>query len=118
MLSNTILFEIIKNKQACNIQILNFSKKIELIFLNSIPDVRDSLLNKYNISKLEYNFIEQVIIERQPHKDVNQWEFAGALYYVTVVVAMIGQWSSPSWRQWLIGGRHRRGGNNWSVVVL
>lgn len=53
--------------------------------------MRASLLYKYNISFLEYNFIEQVIIERQPHKAGNQWEFAGALYFVTVVVAMIGQ---------------------------
>ena len=38
----------------------------------------------------EYKLIETVIIENQPHKAGQQWKFAGALYFVTVVVAMIG----------------------------
>ena len=46
---------------------------------------------KYNISDLDYKFIEQVIIDQQPYKAGNQWKFPGAFYFVTVVVAMIGE---------------------------
>ena len=48
-------------------------------------------MTKYNISYKEFKIIEAVIIENQPHKAGRQWEFAGALYFVTVVVAMIGE---------------------------
>lgn len=58
-------------------------------------EVRESLKQKYNISENEYRLIETVIIENQPHKAGPQWKFAGALYFVTVVVAMIGEW--PWW---------------------
>ncbi|XP_076055070.1 two pore potassium channel protein sup-9-like [Oratosquilla oratoria] len=57
---------------------------------NTIKHVRQTMLDKYNISHSEYQLIETVIIEKQPHKAGRQWKFAGALYFVTVVVAMIG----------------------------
>ncbi|CAL4116285.1 unnamed protein product, partial [Meganyctiphanes norvegica] len=56
----------------------------------SIQEIRQALKWKYNISEYEYRVLETVIIERQPHKAGQQWKFAGALYFVTVVVAMIG----------------------------
>lgn len=34
--------------------------------------------------------IELVIIEYKPHKAGPQWKFAGAFYFATVVLAMIG----------------------------
>ncbi|XP_042203735.1 two pore potassium channel protein sup-9-like [Homarus americanus] len=58
--------------------------------LRIIETVRQELLGRYNISGSEYKLIETVIIENQPHKAGPQWKFAGALYFVTVVVAMIG----------------------------
>ncbi|XP_053655426.1 two pore potassium channel protein sup-9 isoform X2 [Cherax quadricarinatus] len=58
--------------------------------LQIIEYVRQHLQGKYNISGSEYKLIETVIIENQPHKAGPQWKFAGALYFVTVVVAMIG----------------------------
>ncbi|XP_074038904.1 TWIK-related acid-sensitive K[+] channel 7 [Leptinotarsa decemlineata] len=59
---------------------------------------RDSLLKvssnalkkKYNISEDDYRMIELVIIEYKPHKAGPQWKFAGAFYFATVVLAMIG----------------------------
>ncbi|KAK7081352.1 Potassium channel subfamily K member 9 [Halocaridina rubra] len=67
----------------------------QCLFLATVPrnifaDIRQQLLEKYNISEPEYKLIETVIIENQPHKAGQQWKFAGALYFVTVVVAMIG----------------------------
>ncbi|KAK9497515.1 hypothetical protein O3M35_004220 [Rhynocoris fuscipes] len=52
--------------------------------------LRDNLLKKYNISNEDYKMIEIVIIENKPHKAGPQWKFAGAFYFATVVLAMIG----------------------------
>ncbi|CAB3367537.1 two pore potassium channel protein sup-9 [Cloeon dipterum] len=55
-----------------------------------LTDVRENLLQKYNISHEDYKVIEIVIIENKPHKAGPQWKFAGAFYFATVVLAMIG----------------------------
>lgn len=36
--------------------------------------------------------MEIVVIENKPHKAGPQWKFAGAFYFSTVVLAMIGKW--------------------------
>jgi potassium channel subfamily K member 9 len=59
--------------------------------LNLFSDVRENLLRKYNISQEDYKVIEIVIIENKPHKAGPQWKFAGAFYFATVVLAMIGK---------------------------
>lgn len=38
----------------------------------------------------DYRMMEIVIIENKPHKAGPQWKFAGAFYFATVVLAMIG----------------------------
>lgn len=48
-------------------------------------------MRKYNISEEDYKLIEVVIIENKPHKAGPQWKFAGAFYFATVVLAMIGK---------------------------
>lgn len=53
-------------------------------------DIKDYLVRKYNISSEDYRMIELVIIENKPHKAGPQWKFAGAFYFATVVLAMIG----------------------------
>ncbi|KAF2358580.1 Potassium channel domain [Trinorchestia longiramus] len=69
----------------------------EQTLYENINYIRARLVQKYNISERDFDFIEQVIIERRQYKGVNQWEFPGALYFVTVVVAMIGYGhSTPS----------------------
>ncbi|CAH1393021.1 unnamed protein product [Nezara viridula] len=52
--------------------------------------LRDGILKKYNITNEDYKMIEIVIIENKPHKAGPQWKFAGAFYFATVVLAMIG----------------------------
>lgn len=66
----------------CNI------KKIwkQLLF----TDMKNGLMRKYNITPEDYHMIEIVIIENKPHKAGPQWKFAGAFYFATVVLAMIG----------------------------
>ncbi|KAK7792731.1 hypothetical protein R5R35_005937 [Gryllus longicercus] len=53
-------------------------------------EAKARLLRKYNISDLEFSMIETIIIENRPHKAGPQWKFAGAFYFATVVLAMIG----------------------------
>ncbi|XP_018333564.1 two pore potassium channel protein sup-9 [Agrilus planipennis] len=55
-----------------------------------LKDATNALKNKYNISEDDYRMIELVIIEYKPHKAGPQWKFAGALYFATVVLAVIG----------------------------
>jgi hypothetical protein len=55
------------------------------------PEMKENLLRKYNISHEDYKMIEIVIIENKPHKAGPQWKFAGAFYFATVVLAMIGK---------------------------
>lgn len=55
-------------------------------------DVRRNMIKKYNITQEDYIMLEIVIIENKPHKAGPQWKFAGAFYFATVVLAMIGEW--------------------------
>ncbi|XP_017769182.1 PREDICTED: two pore potassium channel protein sup-9 [Nicrophorus vespilloides] len=55
-----------------------------------LQDSTNALKRKYNISEDDYKMIELVIIEFKPHKAGPQWKFAGAFYFATVVLAMIG----------------------------
>ncbi|KAL4705603.1 hypothetical protein ACJJTC_012850 [Scirpophaga incertulas] len=55
-----------------------------------LSDMKNGLVRKYNITPEDYHMIEIVIIENKPHKAGPQWKFAGAFYFATVVLAMIG----------------------------
>uniref|UniRef100_A0A8D9AZ71 Two pore potassium channel protein sup-9 n=1 Tax=Cacopsylla melanoneura TaxID=428564 RepID=A0A8D9AZ71_9HEMI len=55
-----------------------------------LQSFRDEMLRKYNISQIDYHMLEIVVIENKPHKAGPQWKFAGAFYFSTVVLAMIG----------------------------
>jgi len=56
----------------------------------SILEIRADLQRKYGITNDDYAWIEQMVIETVPHKAGPQWKFAGAFYFATVVMAMIG----------------------------
>lgn len=49
-------------------------------------------MKKYNITLEDYKMLEIVIIENKPHKAGPQWKFAGAFYFATLVLAMIGEY--------------------------
>lgn len=55
-----------------------------------LSTVRENFIKKYNMSTEDYRMLEIVIIENKPHKAGPQWKFAGAFYFATVVLAMIG----------------------------
>ncbi|CAG7717264.1 unnamed protein product [Allacma fusca] len=64
---------------------------------DTLKEMKVDLKIKYNISDTDYDWIEQMVIETTPHKAGPQWKFAGAFYFATVVLAMIGYGhSTPS----------------------
>lgn len=59
-----------------------------------------SFMEKYNMTDDDYRMLEIVVIENKPNKAGPQWKFAGAFYFATVVLAMIGYGhSTPVTRQ-------------------
>ena len=52
--------------------------------------VRQTFIQKYNMTEDDYRIFELIIIERKPHMNGPQWKFAGAFYYALVVLALIG----------------------------
>lgn len=61
-----------------------------MLFYCYISDLKNSFVDKYNVTVEDYRMMEIVIIENKPHKAGPQWKFAGAFYFSTVVLAMIG----------------------------
>lgn len=53
-------------------------------------NIKHNFVKRYNITPEDYRMMEIVIIENKPHKAGPQWKFAGAFYFATVVLAMIG----------------------------
>ncbi len=45
---------------------------------------------KYNFSVEDYKVLKTVVIKSIPHKAGHQWKFAGAFYFATVVITMVG----------------------------
>lgn len=61
-----------------------------VIFICISIDIKNTFVRKYNITSEDYRMMEIVVIENKPHKAGPQWKFAGAFYFATVVLAMIG----------------------------
>ncbi|XP_041105166.1 potassium channel subfamily K member 9 [Polyodon spathula] len=48
------------------------------------------LQGKYNISKEDYEQLETIIMEAEPHRAGVQWKFAGSFYFAITVITTIG----------------------------
>lgn len=91
----TKLFIIIKK---CKIQkdkmylncVLGSMLKFVIYLLFYFIELKRALVQKYSITEDDYRMMEVAIIENKPHKAGPQWKFAGAFYFSTVVLAMIG----------------------------
>lgn len=62
----------------------------EAIRWEFLKTAKENFHRKYNMTSEDYRMLEIVIIENKPHKAGPQWKFAGAFYFATVVLAMIG----------------------------
>ncbi|MGH0125799.1 UNVERIFIED_CONTAM: hypothetical protein FKN15_051040 [Acipenser sinensis] len=47
------------------------------------------LQGKYNISKEDYEQLETIIMEAEPHRAGVQWKFAGSFYFAITVITTI-----------------------------
>ena len=73
-------------------ELLKYKRPVTVCIYFYILETRDNLLKKYNISAEEFKFIETVIIKNTPHKAGPQWKFAGAFYFATLVISLIGKY--------------------------
>ncbi|KAK9402986.1 potassium channel subfamily K member 9 [Crotalus adamanteus] len=62
------------------------------------------LKGKYNITSDDYQQLEEIIMQSEPHRAGVQWKFAGSFYFAITVITTIGKSSS----RWPVGG----GGNS------
>ncbi|XP_017890054.1 two pore potassium channel protein sup-9 [Ceratina calcarata] len=62
----------------------------EMKRLEFLSEVLRNMMKKYNITQEDYKMLEIVITENKPHKAGPQWKFTGAIYFATLVLAMIG----------------------------
>ncbi|XP_051156154.1 two pore potassium channel protein sup-9 [Leptopilina boulardi] len=56
----------------------------------ALDAIERMVINKYNISEVDYKIMETVVLKYEPHKAGKQWKFAGAFYYATTVLTTIG----------------------------
>lgn len=70
-----------------------FFNMTDAMHFTLFSEVRDNLIEKYQITEEDYKMVEVVIIESKPHKAGPQWKFTGAFYFATLVLAMIGEFT-------------------------
>ncbi|KAK1875492.1 Potassium channel subfamily K member 3 [Dissostichus eleginoides] len=51
---------------------------------------KHELMRKYNLSKGDFEELEQVVVQLKPHKAGVQWKFAGSFYFAITVITTIG----------------------------
>ena len=59
-----------------------------------LSDLESQMLTKYDISKHDFNILEEVVQLQQPYKAGKPWKFAGSFYYATTVLTTIGTYAT------------------------
>uniref|UniRef100_A0ACB8FDU5 Potassium channel sub K member 9 n=1 Tax=Sphaerodactylus townsendi TaxID=933632 RepID=A0ACB8FDU5_9SAUR len=54
------------------------------------------LKGKYNITQEDYQQLELIIMQSEPHRAGVQWKFAGSFYFAITVITTIGWRSSKN----------------------
>ena len=49
------------------------------------------LIQKYNLTKVNFDELEVVMLQLKPHKAGVQWKFAGSFYFAITVITTIGK---------------------------
>ncbi|XP_045067144.1 potassium channel subfamily K member 3a [Coregonus clupeaformis] len=55
----------------------------------NVYDRKQELRNKYNLTKLNFDELEEVVLQLKPHKAGLQWKFAGSFYFAITVITTI-----------------------------
>ena len=69
----------------------NYSNK-SLSFFTALEA---QILSKYNINRVDFVLLEQLVLVQQPYKAGMPWQFAGSFYYATTVLTTIGKSGRP-----------------------
>lgn len=56
-----------------------------------LDDKKEELMNKYNLTKVNFDELEGVVLQLKPHKAGVQWKFAGSFYFAITVITTIGK---------------------------
>ncbi|XP_059099720.1 two pore potassium channel protein sup-9-like [Tigriopus californicus] len=56
----------------------------------ALTEVKQNMMDKYNLTEADYRVLEVLMIEKKPHKSGPQWKFSGSFYYALVVLTLIG----------------------------
>ncbi|KAK6297203.1 hypothetical protein J4Q44_G00317860 [Coregonus suidteri] len=54
-----------------------------------VYDRKQELMNTYNLSQLNFDELERVVLQLKPHKAGVQWKFAGSFYFAITVITTI-----------------------------
>ncbi|XP_023695170.1 potassium channel subfamily K member 3a isoform X1 [Paramormyrops kingsleyae] len=55
-----------------------------------LDDKKEELMSKYNLTKVNFDELEGVVLQLKPHKAGVQWKFAGSFYFAITVITTIG----------------------------
>lgn len=58
--------------------------------MEALEALEAQLLSKYNINRVDFVLLEQLVLVQQPYKAGMPWQFAGSFYYATTVLTTIG----------------------------
>ncbi|XP_026147294.1 potassium channel subfamily K member 3-like [Carassius auratus] len=64
--------------------------KMEITQKKVLDDRKRELMDKYNLSKGNFDELERVVLQLKPHKAGVQWRFAGSFYFAITVITTIG----------------------------
>lgn len=64
--------------------------KMEITQKKTLDDRKRELMDKYNLSKVNFDELERVVLQLKPHKAGVQWRFAGSFYFAITVITTIG----------------------------
>ncbi|KAK2883684.1 hypothetical protein Q8A67_017321 [Cirrhinus molitorella] len=64
--------------------------KMEITQKKILDDRKRELMDKYNLSKVNFDELERVVLQLKPHKAGVQWRFAGSFYFAITVITTIG----------------------------
>lgn len=67
--------------------------KLEKSQKNKLDYRKFLLMHKYNLTRLDFDQIEKVVLLLKPHKAGVQWKFAGSFYFAITVITTIGNFS-------------------------
>lgn len=65
--------------------------KMEITQKKVLDDRKQELMDKYNLSRVDFDELERVVLQLKPHKAGVQWRFAGSFYFAITVITTIGR---------------------------